>query len=78
MTHEEQKWFSDQREMFLSDGWQEFLKEIETILSTLDVDSCNSSEEFWQAKGQRSVLKRVLAWQTTVEWAEESFDEADS
>lgn len=63
-------YFDNAREMFMSAGWKNFVKEIETWLNAVSIDGCNSSDEFWMSKGVSNALRRVLAYERMVKQAE--------
>jgi hypothetical protein len=74
MTSEDQKFFEDARTMFLTDGWQNFVKELEIAIESIQVDSLTSADEFWQAKGRLAVLRQLAGYENAVRAAEEQYD----
>ena len=76
MTPEDAKFFEEARDMFLTPGWAAFKQELLVALQSINLDSLNSSDDFWQAKGRASALAQVLNWEESVKLAEEQ-QEAD-
>lgn len=73
--NEDQRFFDDCRSMFLSDGWKAFQAEIEVAINAIDISSLDSSEQFWQAKGQLETLRTIAGWENAILAAEHIEDE---
>ena len=67
-------YFDDARTMFLTDGWRTFQEEIEEAISVLTLEHCDSTEEFWQARGRLSALKQFAGYENGILAAEELED----
>ena len=70
-------YFDDARTMFLTDGWRTFQEEIEEAISVLTLEHCDSTEEFWQARGRLSALKQFAGYENGILAAEELEDARD-
>jgi len=73
---DDQKFFDDARTMFMSDGWSNFVAELELWADGITFDSCTSSDQFWESKGALKALRRVLAYEDMVKQAEQEADDA--
>lgn len=75
------KYFDDALEMFATDGWKAFQKEIVAALSNVSIDGLNNATELHQAKGRVDILRQISSYEsalrTSMEQAEEG-DEEDS
>ena len=75
------KYFDDALEMFATDGWKAFQKEIVAALSNVSIDGLNNATEVHQAKARVDSLRQLAsdesALRTSMEQAEEG-DEEDS
>lgn len=60
------KYFNDARTMFLTDGWKTFVEEINLGLDSINLDCCNTTEEFWMAKGRLAAFRQFAGYETTV------------
>lgn len=58
------------REMFLTDGWDDFVAEIEEQMQQCNLDNCNSTEDLWFQKGRLAVLRTILAYEQFVKTSE--------
>ena len=74
---EDQKFFDASRDMFLGDGWNFFMSEVELKLESTTLDHCNSTEDFWLAKGRLQALREIYIYEDQVKEAEESYDAKD-
>ena len=70
----ESKYFDDARTMFLTAGWATFQEELEEAISVLTLESCSTTEEFWQARGRLIALRQFAGYENAVLAAEESHD----
>ncbi len=70
------KYFDDARGMFMTDGWQTFIAEVEQAIAAITVDSLSSSEEFHQARGRLSALRQIRGYENAM-MAAEAMQEAD-
>ena len=70
-------YFEDARTLFLTDGWRTFQEEIEEAISVLTLEHCDSTEEFWQARGRLSALRQFAGYENGILAAEELEDERD-
>lgn len=75
MNLDEQRYFDNARDMFLTEGWKQFIEELETWADSITFDSCNSSDEFWKAKGALSSIRRALRYEDMVKQAEQEADD---
>lgn len=70
-------YYDDARTLFLTDGWRTFQEEIEEAISVLTLEHCDSTEEFWQARGRLSALRQFAGYENGILAAEELEDERD-
>jgi hypothetical protein len=61
-----QKVFDDAREMFLTDGWKDFIDEIDGLIETLTLDAASSADEFFHCKGRLEALRVVSNYESAV------------
>jgi hypothetical protein len=56
-----QKYYEDRFSMMASDGWKDFIEDVEKIINTYNnVLSLKTSEEFYKRQGQLDILYWVL------------------
>lgn len=72
---EQEKMFDDAREMFLTDGWKNFIEDLQRNADAITVESLEDDKAFWIAKGQLSVLRSILGYENMMEAAEEQMEE---
>lgn len=71
---DQQQYFDDAREMFLTRGWQDFIEDIEGIVETLTLDAASTSDDFFFCKGKLEALRVVLSYETAVKESESQSD----
>jgi hypothetical protein len=75
---DDRAYFDACRNMFMTDGWELFQEELKIAIDAISLDSINSSEEFWKAKGRFEALTQMNRWESFVKAAEEQYDASDS
>lgn len=70
------KFFEDARDMFLTEGWKTFIKDIETNIVNLRIENLEDEKAFWMAKGQLGVLHQIVGYENMVYHAEQEEDDA--
>jgi len=70
----ESEYFDEARTMFLTAGWATFQEELEEAISVLTLESCSTTEEFWQARGRLIALRQFAGYENAVLSAEDSHD----
>ena len=58
--------FEAARDMFLTEGWQNFIDEIEGLIETLTLDSASTSDDFFHSKGKLEALRVVANYESAV------------
>jgi hypothetical protein len=78
MTPEEERYYDNYFDLFSSDGWKQLVEEVKEIHSSYVLESLNSIEELYKAKGEREILSRILSFENGIEAAYASLKEGDS
>ena len=66
------------RELFNAEGWQNFIRGLETTVANIRVENIDDEKGFWIAKGQLNVLHSSLGYENMLRAAEESAEEDDA
>ena len=72
-----EKVFRDARDMFLTDGWKDFVEEIDGLIETLTLDAASTSDEFFHCKGRLESLRVVSNYEAAVLAAEAEHDSSE-
>lgn len=68
MNDEDKKWYEDQFELFSSQGYKSFVKQVKEIADNLDTLRNTSTESTLQfKKGQLDILDWIIGWEAAVE-----------
>lgn len=62
----DEKFFEDALDLFVNEGWKNFISEVSIAASQISIDSVNTSEELHQAKGKLQILRQVMNYENTV------------
>jgi len=68
------KYFEDARTMFLTEGWKAFQEELDEAIAACTLESCGSTEEFWQMRGRLAALRQMAGYENAMLAAEASQD----
>jgi len=77
MTPEDQKFFENAREMFLTEGWKAFMADIKRNIEHTRVENLEDEKAFWMAKGQLSVLRQLAGYEDYLHHAEQNAEQDD-
>lgn len=69
MTPEEQKYYETYFELFIQDGWAQFIGEIRDIVTNQRIEDIKDGEHLQYVKGERNALKRVLTFENGIRGA---------
>lgn len=69
MTQEEEKYYEQYFDLFSTVGWKAFIKDINEVHDSYDIDHIKDPNELYRVQGERAVLKRMLAFQDGIEAA---------
>lgn len=67
MTQEEEKYYENFFDLFGTEGWSQFIEDIQSVYDSYSVEHMETLEELHRAKGERGILNRILSFQTGVE-----------
>lgn len=59
-------YYENQFEVFLKQGWKDFIEDTKVLLDTMTLDSVNNEQELYFRKGQKDCLNWVLQRQHIV------------
>lgn len=77
MSPEDQELFDSYRELFMSEGWKEFLTLIEALAEQCDIRYAHDANEFWKSKGRLEALDWVIGFEDSIK-AAETMEEEDA
>lgn len=72
---DEQEAFDNARGMFMTEGWKEFIDEVEGLIETLTLDSASTSDEFFHCKGRLEALRAIAGYENAVLASEAQYDD---
>ena len=69
MSPEENKYYDNYFDLFASDGWKQFIAEIEEILDRHRIEDIKNEQHLAFVKGERDALFRVRRFETGIKSA---------
>lgn len=76
MDQELQRYYENRFGMMASNGWEQFIEDLESIKGTVTIESLASAEQLWFAKGQLDIINWVLSLKQASEKAYEDLSNA--
>lgn len=66
MDQETQKYYENYFDLFASEGWKEFIKEMSDVHDGYRIEHIKNEEELNRIKGERATLFRVLRFEDAI------------
>ena len=66
MSPEDQKYYDNYFDLFASDGWKEFIKEMREVHENYRIEHIKDETELNRVKGERATLFRVLRFEDAI------------
>lgn len=70
-------YFDAARDMFLTEGWQNFQKEVGAAIMNARIENLKDETEFWQTKGELAALHKIAGYQQMLLEAEKQSEEVE-
>jgi len=77
LSPEEQKYYENYFDLFLTDGWKQFVQESKDILDSHSIDDLKNEKDLSQLQGQRVVLLNIIRFETGIQNAFEELSNND-
>ena len=75
MSEDQKVYFETAREMFLTDGWKNFMAEIEQAIVAARIENLKDEKEFWLTKGELAALHKIFGYENMLKEAERQAEE---
>jgi hypothetical protein len=66
LTQEEEKHYENYFSLFMTAGWKQFVEEAEEALKLHSIETISDESSLRLIQGERSVLNRIVSFETTV------------
>lgn len=74
MDKETQEYFDDYFELFSTEGWKQFIEEIEDIIDTFSIENIKDQDDLKTTQGQLQILNRIANFEDSIRNA---YDQAE-
>lgn len=69
MTPELEKYYNSYFDLFLTDGWKQFVEDVKESASSFDVRYVQDENALKFIQGQLTVMDKLINWQASIETA---------
>ena len=66
MTPELQKYFDSYFDLFLTDGWKQFIEDVKESADSFDIRYVQSESDLKFVQGQLLILDRLINWESGI------------
>ena len=66
MTSEEEQYYETYFDLFLTDGWKQFVSEITGILNDHRIEDIKDEKQLAYIQGERSVLNKIASFEAGI------------
>ena len=65
-------------DLFLTQGWKQFITDIESNIDSFKIENIKDAEQLYKAQGSLSVLKNIANFEAGIKAAHEEITNSDS
>jgi len=73
-----QKQYENFFSMFITDGWKQFIEDMEDIYDTYKIEDIKDEQQLNRVKGERSILWRIINMEQSIRYAYDNMAEDDA
>lgn len=77
MTKEEEDYYNNYFDLFLQQGWKQFVEELKDSIDTYSIHELSNEKELYLAQGQLTILKRMAFFEEGIRNAYDMLTEVD-
>ena len=77
MSPEEQQYYENYFDLFLTDGWKQFVQESQDALDSHSIDDIKNEKELSHVQGKRTALLNIVRFETGIQNAFEELSNND-
>lgn len=66
MTPELEKYYEDYFDLFITDGWKQFISDISANLEAFDIRTVEKFGDLRFSQGQIKVIDQIMNWETLI------------
>lgn len=78
MSPEDDKYYENYLDLFLTQGWKQFVQEATDLLDSYKIEEIKNEQELFFVKGQRNTLMNVIHFETGIRNALDMEADSDS
>lgn len=66
MSPEDEKYYENYLDVFLTDGWKQFIQEAKDLVDSFKIDEIKNEQDLFFVKGQINTLMNVINFETGI------------
>ena len=66
MSPEEEKYYENYLDLFLTDDWKQFVQEAAELINSYNIEDIKNEQDLFFVKGQRSSLLNIVNFETGI------------
>lgn len=66
MSPEDDKYYDNYLDLFLHDGWKQFIEESEQLLDSYKIEDIKNEQDLFFTKGQVNILTNITRFETAI------------
>ena len=78
MTKEDEKYFNNYFDLFLTDGWKQIINELTDTLAVHSIEEIKDEQHLYFVKGERAVLNKLVNFENGIRNAYDMTVEAEN
>ena len=78
MSPEDEKYYETYFDLFITDGWKQFVEEIKAILESHRIEDLKTIEELSYIKGERAILTNIANFELNIRNGYDYISEAEN
>ena len=77
MSPDDEQYYENYLDLFLTEGWKQFVQETQELLDSFEIEEIKDGEDLAFVKGQRSSLLNITRFETGIKNAFEMESDSD-
>lgn len=78
MTFEEEKYYDNYFNAFASDGWKQFIEELQEYFDSYQIEVIPDEAHLKMIQGERKILSRILQFETGIRTAYDTIKDREA
>lgn len=77
MSPEDEKYYENYFDLFITDGWKQLVEDVSSILKTHRIEDIQDENSLFYLKGERAALSRIVNFEDSIKRVYDEIKEYD-